>query len=153
VGPVSPVSNGSKASAVGPMAGARTGAVAVTGAGATGLKGSTVTWMTDSVGLKNMVTVAAACLSNGRDIRKGDNKESEALDGNTGEMKGPMGLNGGNNEGIGMKGQVRGIDLKKGFTCPNQNGNWANAASFIHNRRAMIQRIRIYLFMVGSPLN
>lgn len=128
VGPVSPVSNGSKASAVGPMAGARTGATAVTGAGATGLKGSTVTWMTDSVGLKNMVTVAAACLSNGWDMRKGDNKESEVLDGKTGEKKGPMGLNGGNNGNIGMKGHVRGVDLKKGFPGPNQNGNCANAA-------------------------
>jgi hypothetical protein len=100
---VRPVRRGSSAREVRPRAGAATvGATAVTGAGAgaTGLKGvigSTVTWITDSVGLKNMVMVAAACLSKGCGILRGDSKERDVLSGEIAEGKGPIGSRGGKN--------------------------------------------------------
>ena len=51
--------------------------------------------MTDNVGLKNLVIVAAACLSKGVDILRGDSKESDVLGGDIADGKGPIGSRGG----------------------------------------------------------
>ena len=108
--------------------------------------------MTDSVGLKNMVTVAAACLRSGLPIRIGESRESDVLGGKTGERKGPVGDKGEKKGNIGVKGLVKGKGAKKGFAAPNQNGICANPTSLIHIKRVMIKKMRIYLFMGVSPL-
>ena len=104
--------------------------------------------MTESVGLKNMVIVAAACLSKGWGILRGDSKESDVLGGEITEEKGLIGRRGGKNVREGENNPNAEIGLKKGFGGPNQKGNCANAASLMHTKRKTMRMIKIYLFMI-----
>ena len=134
--PPRPESRGNRASALGPIAGTK----AVGGTASTGviaeLNGSTVSCITDWVGLKNMVTVALACLIIGVG---GDNTGGGIRGDSPLKIKGAVRRNGLNTDmDIGPDG-----DNAKGLGGPNQIGGCAPAnPTKKANRMVIIKKTR-----------
>ncbi|MGA1794541.1 MAG: hypothetical protein ACMUIL_01675 [bacterium] len=81
--------------------------------GTMGLKGSTVTWITDRAGLKRMVTVALARRNIGAGGASAGNSGRGAA---PNEKNGPAGRRGG-------KTPQNGIEYAKGYGYPSRKGN------------------------------
>jgi hypothetical protein len=106
--------------------------------------GSTVTWITDWVGLNNMVNVALACLIIGIG---GDIRGKAVLGANPIGEKGPKGRRGGNI--VNCLPYDR--EKKNGLGGPIQNGNCAQASPLkLRSKTMMIKGIR-HLYIGLSP--
>ena len=96
-----------------------------------------------------MVTVAAACLSDGRGILSGDNKDRAVLAGNIGDGMGPVGNKGGNMER--ENGLKKGIGKRKGLGGPNHRGACADTTPVIPVTRSKIKMMEKSLFINVPP--